>query len=402
MISLKGFSMFRFLLLLLISLTLSAQSLSLADLSFIVQKKDKLSIVFASDVDKSLLVDYPSVYNQKSYLPLLKSVLLSNNLSLHFENGVYYVSTASTTQNNNSEDSLRPPPPLLASDSVNAVSMVDFDYSFLSYKLNYLQIDSIRPILDFSGAAYSYSTISKTILFKSTKENEKLIKKLIVQLENMDVKKEQVTLKITIFDSNSEKVREVGLNPSVSFDFSLFSQAGALLTGDAVGSFKSSLKLLSSKGATNVSHSTSYLISDNDKLDFKKVVSIPFLDENYVVSNPTGSTNQSQKYIYKDIGFVISAIPNIVGDIVYLDFSLSIGSVLSTGNLPTTSQSTITNKFSVKKGDIVLLAGISKDSLINDAQSTPFLENLPILGEIFTHKTDTSNKDYFNVSIEII
>ncbi|MFA6396113.1 MAG: hypothetical protein WCW84_09105, partial [Sulfurimonas sp.] len=172
--------------------------------------------------------------------------------------------------------------------------------------------------------------------FKENKLNKKLIHKLIEEIKTIDVKKDQVTLKITIFDTNLNKLREIGINPNLNFDFDVLTRAGALITGSAVNTFKGSLKFLQTSGATKVDQSTSYLISDAEQLDFKKVVSIPFLDENYVVSNTTGSTNQSKKYKYKEIGFKVLVTPTIVGDIVYLDFNLTVGNVVTSGELPTT------------------------------------------------------------------
>ncbi len=198
------------------------------------------------------------------------------------------------------------------------------------------------------------------------------------------------------------KLKEVGINPSLNFDFSLLSQTGALLSGSSVGSFKGSLSFLENNGATKIITSSPFLISDNEKLDVKKTVSIPFLDENYVVTAVTGSTNQSKKYKYRDIGFTVSATPTIVGDVVYLDFSLNVGGVTSAGELPTTSQTSISNKFSVKKGEIVLLAGISKNSIINKKDTLPFIETIPILSDIFTKKSDSDTDETFNVSIEIL
>jgi type II secretory pathway component GspD/PulD (secretin) len=238
--------------------------------------------------------------------------------------------------------------------------------------------------------------------FKENKLNKKLIHKLIEEIKTIDVKKDQVTLKITIFDTNLNKLREIGINPNLNFDFDVLTRAGALITGSAVNTFKGSLKFLQTSGATKVDQSTSYLISDAEQLDFKKVVSIPFLDENYVVSNTTGSTNQSKKYKYKEIGFKVLVTPTIVGDIVYLDFNLTVGNVVTSGELPTTSENSITNKFSVKKGDIVLLAGISKSSLINTTAGSPLLESIPILRDIFTQKSDSNIDETFNVSIEIL
>lgn len=403
--------MLKLVLLFLISASLFAQSLTLADFAFIVQKKDNVNIIFSNDAPKTMMIDFPVDYSKSTYMPLFKTILSANNLSIRENDGIYVVSPKidnqqySLDQSNNLPLS---PPPLVtqSSQSMNAYSLsnidqTDYNISFVSHKLDFLQFDSVKPLLDFSSIPYSFSTVSKTITFKQNKKNKKLIFKLIEEIKSIDVQKDQVTLKITIFDTNAEKVREVGINPDISFDFSLFSQTGALLSGDAVGSFKGSLKLLSTKGATNVNQSSSYLISDSDKLDFKKVVSLPFLDEDFALTTDNG-TNQSKKYKYRDVGFKISATPTIVGDTVYLDFSLSVGSVLSTGDLPTTTESTITNRFNVRKGDIVLLAGISKESLIADSNGLPFIENIPILGEIFTHKKNSTANEFFNVSIEIL
>jgi hypothetical protein len=373
-------------------------------LSFIVQKHDKVSIVLGSDINKALSVDFPTVYNQKDYLPLLKSVLSSNNLFLRFENGVYYVSNTPSDQKSDKEGELLPPPPLNGSVALAVPldhNVTSFDFDLVPYTLKYLQVDNIRPILDFSGISYSFASVSKTIFFKQTKDNKKFIAKLIKQLDYIDVPKDQVTLKITIFDSNSQKIKEVGINSALKFDFDLLSQTGALITGSHVADFKGSLKLLSSLGATTIQTSTSYLVSDSDKLDFKKIVSLPFLDENYVVSNVTGSTNQSKKYKYKDIGFTVSCTPTIVNDSVYLDFDLTVGNVVSAGDLPVTSQNAISNKFSLHRGDVVLLAGISKDSLIDGKDSLPFIDTIPFLSDIFTHKSTDNKKEFFNVSIEI-
>lgn len=411
--------MLRLILLLLVSVTLFAQSITLADLAFIVQKKDNVSIIFSSDVSKTMIVDFPNGYNKPTYLPLFKTILSANNLSFKESDGFYIVSIASNDPepSNNilnvpNDPILKAPPSLISSAPVvsnvseynpssDQSDMIDYNASFVSHKLDYLQFDNVKPLLDFSGLPYSFSTVSKTITFKQNKKNKVLISKLIDEIKLIDVKKDQVTLKITIFDSNAEKIREVGIDPSISFDFSLFSQSGAILSGDAVGAFKGSLKLLSSKGATNVSHATSYVVSDGDLLDFKKVVSLPFLDENFALTTDNG-TNQSKKYKYRDVGFKIIATPTLVGDTCYLDFSLSIGSVLSSGDLPTTSENSIKNRFSIRRGEILLLAGVSKESLMNDSNSAPFLEDIPILGEIFTHKQKTDSSEYFNVSIEII
>lgn len=405
--------MFRLILPLIISISLFAQSISLVDLAFIVQKKDKVNIIFSNDVPKTVLVDFPIDYAKPSYMPFFRSVIQANNLSIKDNDGIFLVSTAAAPSDQSipgGGTNLLSPPPLLNAPSLSAplppmsqslTPATDYKFSFVSHKLDYLQFDSIKSLLEFSQLPYSYSPVSKTIMFKDNGKNTKLIKKLIKEIKSIDVLKEQVTLKITIFDTNLNKLRQVGINPNLNFDFDLLSKTGALLTGASTSAFKGSLAFLQNNGVTNVTQSTSYLISDSDELNFKKVVSIPFLDENFALSNQVG-TNQSQKYKYRDVGFKVLVTPTIVGENVYLDFSLSVENVLTSGNLPTTSQNAIVNKFSVKKGDIVLLAGISKNSIIESKDGLPFLESIPFLNDIFTKKSNSNTEDTFNVSIEIL
>lgn len=409
--------MFKLILPLLINVSIFAQSITLADLAFIVQKKDNVNIIFSNDAPKSMMIDFPVDYSKSTYMPLFKTILSANNLSIRESDGIYVIShkidnqQLSLDQSNNNLPLLAPPALVsqssqpLSSTGLNGSSLanpIDYNISFVSHKLDFLQFENIKPLLEFSALPYSFSTVSKTITFKQDKKNKELIKKLIKEIQSIDTKKDQVTLKITIFDTNLNKLREVGINPNLTFDFDLLSQTGALLSGSSTGAFKGSLSFLQNSGATKVLQSTSYLISDSDQLNFKKIVSIPFLDENYEVTAVTGSTNQSKKYKYKEIGFKVIATPTIVGDMVYLDFSLSVEGVISAGDLPTTSENSITNKFSVKKGDIVLLAGISKNSIIAKKDGLPFLENVPILSDIFTHKSDNETDETFNVSIEIL
>lgn len=401
--------MFRHLLPLLISVSLFAQSITLSDLAFIVQKKDNVTVIFSSAVDKTMLVDFPTGYTKSDYLPLFRSILSANNLSLRDDHGSFVVSAAADPSLPVATPELLPPPSIGSATFTPPPSLgsaplspdADYKISFVSHKLDYLQFDSVKSLLEFSALPYSYSPVSKTITFKDNGKNSKFIKKVIAEIKSIDVLKDQVTLKITIFDTNLNKLREVGINPNLTFDFDLLSKTGALLTGSSTGAFKGSLAFLQNSGITNVNQSTSYLISDSDQLDFKKVVSIPFLDENFALSNQVG-TNQSKKYKYKSVGFKVLVTPTIVGENVYLDFVLSVENVLTAGDLPTTSENSIKNKFSVKKGDIVLIAGISKNSIIEKKDGSPFLDAIPFLNDIFTKKSNSNTEDTFNVSIEIL
>ncbi|MDD2358339.1 MAG: hypothetical protein PHX13_10560 [Thiovulaceae bacterium] len=403
--------MLRLIVLFLVSFSLHAQSINLLDFAFIVQKKDNVSIIFANDVPKNLMINFPDDYSKASYLPFFKSVLSANNLSFKNDDGIVTVSNikdspASIIPNSTKIDSnvfLPIPQNSEHKQFDNNFSMnkaEDYNFSFIPQKLNYLQFDDIKPLLEFSKIPYSFSAVSKTIIFKDNGKNSKLIKKLCDQIDELDVLKKQVTLKVTVFDTNQNKLKDVGINPNLSFDFDILSKTGALLTGSHVADFKGSLKFLQTSGVTKIIQSTSYLISDSENLEFNKVLSIPVLDENYVVTSQS-SVNQSTRHKYIDVGFIVKTTPTIVGDTVYLDFSLSIGNIVTSGDLPVTSKTSVNNKFSIKKGQVLLLAGISKGTLIKSNNGLPFLERFPFLSSIFTEKSDSNTDETFNVSIEV-
>lgn len=412
--------MLKVLLPLLVSFSVFAQDIAISDLAFLVQKSDKLNIVFSSDVDKGKIIDFPDSYDEKSYLPIFKTILKANSLQLMDDSGIFYVSkiqTSSTSSQSGinpltpNSPSLLPPPPLVAPQSQNGsllqnspmivpshiVNRVDMNFDYIPYTLKFLQLDNVKPILEFSGLQYVFSPITKTIIFKKTKQNKKTLTKTLTQIEELDTQKDQVTIKITIFDVDQTKLKKTGINPNISFDFGLINSTGALLTRASIPAFKSSLAFLQSNGVSDVFQSTSYLIADGEKLDFKKVVSMPFLDENYAVTAVTGSVNQSKKYKYKDIGFKVSTTPMIVDDTVYLDFSLEVGNVVSSGDLPVTSSTNISNKFSLKKGDVILLAGIQKDTITKSKSGLPFW-----FFDFLSLSSDSVENATFNISIEIL
>lgn len=347
---------------------------------------------------------------------------MSNNLLLTSNGGNYIISLSSTSSNG----VLKAPPSMSVFNPSDATPGVtnnsDFSHGvtsitpynptqsnsinpktvFYTYTLKYLQYDNIKSLLDFTGVPYTYAPMSKTIIFKDSGELKKFIPKVIKQLEELDILKKQITLRITIFEVNINKLKTIGFDPNLNFDFSLLSQTGSLLSGSAVSSFKGSLAFLENNGVTTVSSSTSYLVADSEQLDFRKVVNLPFKDENYAVTNQN-ATNQTVKYSYKPIGFKVLCTPTIVNDLVYLDFDLKIEDVLSNSDqLPTTSENSIKNKFSINKGDIVLLAGINKKSINDKDNGLPFLNKLPFISSLFNQTSNTGLDQTFNISIEVL
>lgn len=436
--------MIKFFFVMLLSLPLFAGSLSLYDLAFLVSKSSGKSVIFSKEVNqkiKIIVADTPV-----NYLPLFKQSLASNGYQLKTDKTFFYVTVPNVEKKSegvfssisdmgfSSPSGLKAPPPLVSANDGNSISVtsngskiysspmfsassssavssdsnnslfnasIDENITFKSLTLTYLKLDDLNDTLAFSGFKYSFSSNSKSVLFAVPEKKLPLYNSFVNTLKSLDVPRDQVTLKITVFDSNQNKLRDLGLSPLFNLDTNLTSTAGALFSGSFVGSFYSSLHALDSKGVVSVTDTPTFLLSDNQTLDFKSVINMPFLDETVAVTSQT-STNQSYKYVYKPIGFKVLVTPTIVNDIVYLDFSISFESVVSAGERPTTSEKSIKNKFSLHKGDLIVLAGISKQSLQNTNTSVPYLNDVPIIGKIFSRDTKQNINDSFNISIEVI
>ena len=290
----------------------------------------------------------------------------------------------------------------------NSTSLhVDENISFASFTLSYISPSDVENTLKFSGFDYSISQNSKTIFFKIPQKKQKLFEAFISSLKVLDIERKQVVIKFTVFDSSDSFIRDVGMQSSLSLDSNLsidvskFSKSlGSIFTGKFVASFYSQLHLSQTDGNTTISDNPSFLVSDNESLHFDSVVNMPFLDTDFAFSAVQG-TSQSKKYKYAPIGFKIVCTPSIVNDSIYLDLVLTYGSVVSGGDLPITSEKTLKNRFVVHRGDVVLLAGISKDTFIKSNDSVPFLSNIPYIGKLFNHDSKNKSNEKLNIAIEV-
>lgn len=432
--------MIKLFLILAFSLPLFSSSLSLYDLGFLVSKSTGKSVIYSDKVDKTVKI----IISKKplDYLPLFKQSLKSNGYALVSEKTFFYVTvpvekskdsgvfgSLSSFGSSPSSDTLMPPPPLTSTgsgisvtsngqpiysnsmfsspgqlnDSNRSITSLDLDenITFKSLSLTYLKASDLNDSLNFSGFRYSVASNSKSVIFAVPHKKTVLFNNFIDSIKALDIPHEQVTLKITVFDSDSKKLRDLGFSPVFNLDTGVGSASGSLLTGTFVSSFYASLHALENKGVTSVKDSPTFLLSNNETLDFKSVLNVPFLDENINVTNQN-ATNQSSRFIYKPIGFKVLVTPNIVNDTVYLDFSISFENVVSGGDRPTTSEKSIKNKFSLHKGDLIVLAGISKNTIKDSRDSLPFLKSFPFVENFLSRDQTSSNDESFNISIEVI
>lgn len=443
--------MSKFILFIIFSFSAFATTLNIVDLGFLASKQIHKTFVFSASVDKNIKI----VFNDTplDYYSLFQTVAKSNNFKLSINKTFIYVDIiAAKVDKKNTSDAIDLPANLFLNhdhstdkNSLNSFKMpdiasvdnsaiavtnnghsiynqsfktsfdnnlssrnvVDENISFCSYTLLYISPFDIEDTLKFSGFDYSISQNSKTIFFKVPQKKLKIFNAFIVALKSLDIERKQVVIKFTVFDSTDSFIKDVGLQSSLNLDSNLsidaskFSKSlGSIFTGSFVTSFYAHLHLSETNGKTTIADNPSFLVSDNQILNFESVVNMPFLDTDFAFSAVQG-TSQSKKYKYMPIGFKIVCKPSIVKDSIYLDLSLTYGSVVSGGDLPVTSEKTLKNLFVVHRGDLVLLAGISKDTFIKSNDSIPFLSSIPYLGKLFNHDSKNKTNEKLNIAIEV-
>lgn len=124
--------------------------------------------------------------------------------------------------------------------------------------------------------------------------------------------------------------------------------------------------------------------------------------EAYVTTTTTTgqSTNTvSEQVNFVDVGVILSVVPNINDDgYVNLKVKAEINSVLEMLITPTKNQIPIIDTslaettVLVKEGSTVIIGGLKKDNKVESTRQTPFLGNIPIIGNLFKEKTTTTER----------
>src|SRR5439155_22370592 len=113
------------------------------------------------------------------------------------------------------------------------------------------------------------------------------------------------------------------------------------------------------------------------------------------VSTVTSTSPIVNSIEYEDTGVILKVTPRVNrGGLVLMDISQEVSQVSSTTtsslNSPTIQQRKINSSVAIQDGETVALGGLISDTKEKDKSGIPFLEEIPILGNLFA--TNTYNK----------
>lgn len=272
------------------------------------------------------------------------------------------------------------------------------------HKIDFEYIKTLFAV--YKDIEYTFIPSSKLLILKSTQSDYENIKKIVSYVDNTP---KQLKVKITILDTNLNKIKEYGteltqdINQSSNFFFNLLAypfQVSSNINSTQKDNFTSFIKLLNQNSITELVASPTLTLSDNEPVAFNLGKNIPYLSGSTTVEDSNTKTTNS--YTYKDVGLKISITPKIFNDEVQINLELTNEIILDSSNTPKTSKSYIKQVFSLSKNRLFVLTGINQTQTYEDTQKSAFLGDIPFLGWLFKINSNDLTNSNLTILLELI
>lgn len=253
------------------------------------------------------------------------------------------------------------------------------------------------------GVRITPDVVNNTLLIFANQESYRIIERTLHQIDRPQL---QVSIEATI--------AEVTLNDTLNYGVQFFLKSSDLGLGVDKGSIINSiggsvlaqtfpgfnllvgaaaeprfiLDALHTATDVKVLSNPSVVVLDNQVATLLVGDQIPVTTGTATVIN---SSNQVVSTIdYRNTGIILRVVPRInANGKVVLDIEQEISNVPATnptGTLtPTVSQRKVKSSIAVASGQTVLLAGLINENRNRDGQGIPLLDQIPVLGNVFSH-----------------
>jgi general secretion pathway protein D len=203
--------------------------------------------------------------------------------------------------------------------------------------------------------------------------------------------------------TNAQSISPTIINPAASvtnaqlFPGLLASAFPGLAIARTVGPSQFALEALKSITDVHVISSPKLLILDRQRARLQVGDLVPIITQSAtsVIAPNAPIVNNVQ---YQETGIILSVSPRInSGGLVTLDIEQEVSNVNPTPafqgiNSPTFSQRKIDSKIVVQDGETISLAGLISDRQEKDKSGVPLLQDIPVLGALFSTRNHSSNR----------
>lgn len=374
-------------LLYLINLYADDYKFNLVDFAMHVAKVNQINILIPEELKNT---EYSFSVNKEvsSYIGTFRKTIESENLQLLKTDDFYFVRKKPVVVEKSSYRSLK----------LHFISFEDIE--------NFMKV--YEPKNKDSDFSYQYVKTSKLLIVKSTFTEFDSISNM---LKLIDTVPEQMKLKITIIDTDIDKIKQLGTDASIlslktdsNFFFNLVTYPFTVknvLGSVEKSSFYTFIKFLNSSGSTHLLSSPTLTIIDEKITKLSVLDNVPYTRGSTIIDGSNVST--AEVIEYKDVGLDISVKPHFFDDSAYLDLKISHSSVKSNeSNLLTTNSRDITQSFRLKKNKIMILTGINRKEVYKNEQSIPLLRDIPYLKWLFKYESTSTRNTNLSIIFELI
>ncbi len=357
--------------------------LNLTDFSIYASEENNVNILIDESLSEKNFVFTISDKNDY-YLPAFEKALSIHNLELIKTNKIYYVREIGTYIEK---------------------------AKYRALKLNFVNYEDIKNFLDvYKDIKFEFIQTSKILMIYSNETEFESIKETI---ETIDTLPKQLKLKITILDTNLNKLRELGssdsmLNLSTGSDFFFnliaypFSSTN-IISNDKKSGFYNFLKFINDDGISDFISNPILTLTDGKKNSFNVVSNTPFKTGESTLQDTQFRTSNS--FDYRDVGLKIEVTPRIYkDDNVYLDLNLELSNIVSltAQDMPVTSKKSISQSFHLSKDNIMILSGLNQKETNSKNSGVPILQDIPLAGWLFKYESQTTTLSNLSIIFELV
>ena len=357
--------------------------LNLTDFSIYASEENNVNILIDESLSDKNFVFTISDKNDY-YLPAFEKALSIHNLELIKTNKIYYVREIGTYIEK---------------------------AKYRALKLNFVNYEDIKNFLDvYKDIKFEFIQTSKILMIYSNETEFESIKETI---ETIDTLPKQLKLKITILDTNLNKLRELGssdsmLNLSTGSDFFFnliaypFSSTN-IISNDKKSGFYNFLKFINDDGISDFISNPILTLTDGKKNSFNVVSNTPFKTGESTLQDTQFRTSNS--FDYRDVGLKIEVTPRIYkDDNVYLDLTLELSNIVSltAQDMPVTSKKSISQSFHLSKDNIMILSGLNQKETNSKNSGVPILQDIPLAGWLFKYESQTTTLSNLSIIFELV
>jgi len=189
----------------------------------------------------------------------------------------------------------------------------------------------------------------------------------------------------------------IGTNSSSLFGNALPSGGGMNYFGNIGPTWDLAMSALQSDSSANVIQKPRIQTSQAKAATFFVGQTVPYVTGTYYGGGYSGGN--SSQYSQLSVGVELDVTPFINPDgLVVMDISQEIDDVngytqIDGNKVPTTTKRTLNSEIAVRDQDTIILGGFVRDDKSKSKAGVPLLSDIPLLGNLFTSRSDTKDRE---------